>query len=342
MALVGCAGTPTRSTLGGEKQSLAEAIDQADGNIFAIDALHVTLPIDEQKRRIDRLSEFPLPLREWAKSTLEALHTRNGALLVEQLDVDAAAVRGVPNGVPRGARGLLGVALRPAVHEWVKQIVKLDGAVTFRGFVSREEGLVARYRLTGEGGYFYAHFLFPESATKPVDIYFATLGHYMSEAIAHGAQLGMDAQASGHLEALSHMNAKVGSPADYLKAYDALPASLRNSWLLEIKAVWMGQSLGDEAYVQRMQDFLKRFPNHPAIPLVSVDWYFMNEDFQKAMEAAIASEQQVGGDAWLLSLAAMCAYGNDDMARSRSLMAQAESLEPDAPFVASFREILQF
>lgn len=341
MMLIGCAGTQKRSTFGGEHQTLTEALEEADGNFFAINALHVTLPIDEQKQRIDGMSDVPPVLREWAKTTLAALESQDGELLLSQIDVHALALRGVPEGMPMGSRGFLAAALRPAVKEWVQQIVKLDGAVTFRGFARLGDDLLLRYRLTGEEGYFYVHFVFPESAIKPVDVYLATLGHHMSEAIAHGAALGIDAQATGHLEALTQMNAKMEAPAAYLKAYDALPAGLQKSWLLRLKAVWIGQALSDEAYLSRMEAFINRFPDHPATALVSFDFYFMKEDYKKAMEAALKAEQQVGGDAWLLSLAAMCAYADNDTARVQSLLSQAHQLEPDAAFVAFFHALLE-
>lgn len=132
-------------------------------------------------------------------------------------------------------------------------------------------------------------------------------------------------------EAVSSQN----SPA-VLSAYDALPEGLRSEKWCMLHWVLATSSTGEPAYIAALQKFRDAFPGDPNLDLMSIDFFFLQRNFDEVMTALDRIDAAVGGDPFLDSYRATCKAGKGDIAEARRLYEKTVAALPDLLSVHNF------
>lgn len=103
-----------------------------------------------------------------------------------------------------------------------------------------------------------------------------------------------------HLDKFQALSQQVRTqPASAISIYNSLPESLRQNKVLMLLRIHAASNLDEALYAQAIDDFRHRFPQDPAVDMLSIDWHFLREEFSECLEAIESVENVVGGDPYL-------------------------------------------
>jgi len=101
-------------------------------------------------------------------------------------------------------------------------------------------------------------------------------------------------------------------PHKQLAAYDALPVSMQTNSLLMFANVQAAQKISDEAYHSMLAKLAPIYKKSDNYALMLVDYYLINDDYEKAQQAIDTVANKIGQDAGLDSLHASIALQTND------------------------------
>ena len=89
---------------------------------------------------------------------------------------------------------------------------------------------------------------------------------------------------------------------DFAKALmllKTLPREMQNEKQFVLLAVFAGQGIGDETYLQEIERFMELFPGDPALDLMTIDYWLLKSDWKRGLECIDRLDAFVGGDPYL-------------------------------------------
>ncbi len=89
---------------------------------------------------------------------------------------------------------------------------------------------------------------------------------------------------------------------EYQEAYDlfeALPAEAKKNKAFRIVYIEICSGLGNELHKKSLRDFQAAFPNEPNMQLVLIDAFFLNKEYDKALNAVNAVDKMINKDPFL-------------------------------------------
>ena len=81
--------------------------------------------------------------------------------------------------------------------------------------------------------------------------------------------------------------------------YGSLPSAVQAERAMLTKKLMITQNLGDELYLETIEDIRKHFPDDPALDLISLDAYVLSGDYERAMAVLDRLDRRVCGDPYL-------------------------------------------
>lgn len=190
------------------------------------------------------------------------------------------------------------------VHEVNGRLRALLRLISPEGAVNYHDFTVARY---------------PDNTIAMEDVYVLATGEMMSQTIRrlvlallaeHNRNLierlsGGEQLYTKHAGDLMKMNqaTRAGKHQQALATYHSLPAELQKNKIFQLAAIAAAQGSGnDEVYMKEMENFRKNHPDDAAVEFVSIDYYTIKKNYDKAVEAINHIEKQIGNDPYLAAL----------------------------------------
>ncbi len=177
-------------------------------------------------------------------------------------------------------------------------------------------------RVLGDDGLNYLQFTLTKDArgeTRAVDIYPFAAGEPMSAAMAG---LARGTMAEGPLagftleQAIDRVDraASAGDHAEAIRMLDEMPENVRTTKAIQLKRLQLAANVGGIDYASAIADFERRFPDDPALAMVSLDGLSMRGDWVGAAAQVARIEALVGGDPHLGGMRAslLMKAGRDD------------------------------
>jgi len=315
---------------------LAGAIFCASGLSCRRDTPTVSRGLTEQK------------CRRWAERIEKSINAGDAGLLNQSLDIQALMAKasaGLELAAKDKAEFLNG--LRPMRERFGQEVCRSLGDFgTYKCLrIRRGDGQYhALFRKTGEGVNYHDLHLSADRAGKVCirDAYLYLAGENLSDLCRRlliqvlkqsRDRPGLPNEWFQALPAVEAMHAHFRHQrwAEYLKAYETLPAPVRKEKGILVQRLMVARNVSEEAYGQALADFIKTCPADPTADLHSLTWYKTTGRFNEAHKAVDRLEKRMDHDPYLKVLRANVCMLQADPARARSLLEQAAREEPDLP-----------
>ncbi len=114
-----------------------------------------------------------------------------------------------------------------------------------------------------------------------------------------------------------------------LKAYNELPAVVRQDKSLLIIRLRAAQAISEEEYAKGIADFRKFHPNDVALDFILIDGYVMLKQYDLALKCVDSVDKSVGGDAAMLVKRAAVLLLLKRVPEARQAVEDAIAAEPD-------------
>lgn len=163
---------------------------------------------------------------------------------------------------------------------------------------------------TNGGGLNYINFLikkFPNKQYKIIDYYPFIVGEYFSESIARFYKTGLQEVMKANSNVLDNMSIFKKLPelirnGNYKEAW-TLIGNLDDEWKNQ-KFCWVyriavSQKIDNALYSKTIDEYEKRFPNDPSLYLISIDGYYLNKEYEKALDCINKLDNSIEGDVFL-------------------------------------------
>jgi hypothetical protein len=107
---------------------------------------------------------------------------------------------------------------------------------------------------------------------------------------------------TAHLPKVQSMMLAVqqGRNQEALRIYHQLPAVLQKDKEFQLTAIRAAQSDRNAEYLELLESFRQNNPNDPASDLMSLDYFLLKKQYDKALDCLGRMEKAVGGDPYLL------------------------------------------
>jgi tetratricopeptide (TPR) repeat protein len=205
-----------------------------------------------------------------------------------------------------------------------------------------------RFRLlTADGALNYLDFTLARRADgsiKAVDVFPYAVGESIAQSTRHfylsavaEAQRSLIDRLTGkeqvlitHLPTLLEMNEnlRTGQYDAVLTAYRGLPESLRRDRLFLVPRYTAAAEVDDNEYQAALADFREYYPNDPSADLLMIDAYFLQNDFDAALESIDRLDRSIGGDAYLDVLRSSIHIERGEFDEARDAISRAIEAEP--------------
>jgi tetratricopeptide (TPR) repeat protein len=120
-----------------------------------------------------------------------------------------------------------------------------------------------------------------------------------------------------------------------ISAYQSLPPILRTNLAATVIHITALQRTGDnDAYKSALKEAAGRFKS-ASFQFMLIDLYFLDKEYDKAVECLDVFMQAVGRDAALLALRSLVLYAKHDFQAARTSLQEALRLEPDCVYAHS-------
>ena len=198
----------------------------------------------------------------------------------------------------------------------VKDVEAYDGTFTFLRIMS-DEPVRALFRQASDSGLNYFELELQVTAGGSVtiaDIYNYWNGAWASRSIRRvviaamaDEDKGLVAKLldgdSGYLKALERLRdinlTAATDPQRAWKQYRDLPDEMRDRFEFRTFGLQLAGSVSDEAYTAEMEAFRRLFPDSPALDLMLIDYYILNENFDLAQATVDRLDKRVHSDPYL-------------------------------------------
>jgi hypothetical protein len=293
--------------------------------------------------------KITLPEAETLGRALEQAAQHNNAAEFAKL-LDLAAM--VEHGMPENMRGTAQAkeVTRGILSTLSGNLLNNLSAGDYR-FLSVEEtpeGATAHMRLIlADGSLNYHRLTIGRNAGQQpvaVDVYVYVSGEPLSHTLGRMVgQLsgGSDANSLAVAQGMQRASAalQTGKPATAEAILSALPPRWqKQKSIMQMRIVaasgiaaqkiQAGKPIGN-AYRQAVEAFQTTFPKADNLPLLLMDYHFLEKDFPKAAKAVDQLDQQVGGDPYLNLIRANIAIGQNDTEAARGFVKTLIKALPD-------------
>ncbi len=278
----------------------------------------------------------------------QTVQNQNAAEFETLLDLAAMVNHGMPHEM-RGTAQAKEVT-RGILSTLSGNLLKNLSAGDYR-FLSVEEtadGATAHMRLIPADGSLNYHRLTigrnTDQKAVAVDVYVYVTGEPLSHTIGRmvgqlsgGSEVDTLAVAQGMQRASAALQAS--KPATAEAILSALPPrwqkqkSIMQMRIMAANGVaaqklQAGKPIGN-AYRKAVEAFQTRFPKADNLPLILINYHFLEQDFPKAAKAVDQLDQQVGGDPYLNLIRANIAVGQNDAQAARGFVETLIKALPD-------------
>ena len=230
----------------------------------------------------------------------------------------------------------------------VSALERSNGYVTFRDYVKRGDQIRALVRFDLEDqGFDYLEFVFGdgEQGVQIVDWFPLSSGQLMSVSIGAVSKLlsdpnpGLFAKLLGinkvdreSVEKVREVTKNLRAndfPAAY-KAFEQLPDRIKNKRVFITVGINIVVNLNDETLYRDMLNRLARYhADDPSAAFLLLDYYFYQNEFDKALNSVSAIEKRVGEDGMTLLVKANMYLMKDDYNKAITIATKAIELEPE-------------
>lgn len=260
-------------------------------------------------------------LESIAEEILAAMEEENQGFLDELFDTEAFSDRFIVEGTSGDLKSfnegfLSSLKERSLLSAMLLQNVALSGSdyEFVRAYFDKKDAHLI-FRLYGEAGLNYHDFLLRKikGAYKVVDIYVYLSGELLTDTfkriyLMSGKDFLSATQAEGmpdlEMEDLSKVMTAKGltDRGEYEAAnevIEGLSEQVKSEKLFKLVELLIKSNLGEDEYLEVMEDYKKSFPDDPSIDLMSIDYFLLREEFEAAQRAIDNLDKRVGGDLFL-------------------------------------------
>jgi len=183
-----------------------------------------------------------------------------------------------------------------------------------------------------------------DGVLRAVDIYVATSGEMLSDLLRRtilpalqnqlpnvlGKLSPADRDYIQSLPALRRMDKHLidDEPAQALEVYRSLPKSVRERKVALARRMQAALNVDDEEYLAAIEDFRRLHPEDRSVDIITIDWYTLKEDYDKAIEGVDRLDAQIGGDPYLQVLRGSLLFAQDKLDGAKALARIAIEEEP--------------
>jgi tetratricopeptide (TPR) repeat protein len=174
------------------------------------------------------------------------------------------------------------------------------------------------------------------SEVKVADMFIYTGGEKFSETIKslYDQFSGLIDKTTGKEDWIKSMPKIRGliTKGEYQEAYDlfnTLPPEAKTSKPFRIIYIEICSGLGDEMHKKALDDFQAAFPNEPNMQLVLIDAYFLNKEYDKALNAVNAVDKMIDKDPFLDYYRYLCYNIMDNQEKAKEHLLKVIKYDPD-------------
>ena len=289
--------------------------------------------------------------RQFSDKMIHAIQTNDVTTIANMIDVDALVKAGVADlDIPHlnltemsaGARSSL--TLGSGLPAQLAASVAKGGSCDLLRYLEVDHQKRARMRLIfpNNGGLNYIDFVLGRDAAGQVaaqDMYIFYSGELLSNtmrrmAVQMAAQSdrsllerlkGAEPEFVKHVSDIRDITSALAEKrtSDAARIYEGLPASLKQDKTLQLAHIRIAQQQGDAQYTQALTQFRASFPNDPASELLSIDYYALNKQYDKALQALDKLDKAVGGDPYLNVMRAFVYITRHQMPQAQQFVEKA-------------------
>lgn len=246
--------------------------------------------------------------------------------------VKAQFKEGAVRGLSGEKRGLFG-GMQGAKVKYLR-LRDVDGQGTALLRVQTEDGAVA-----------YAHMLpdFSGSGVKAADMFYTATGTFASENVRDlmiPIFSAINNRAEGKLDGLEKLikSQQGGDMEGVIRQYRSLPPEFKKRAVMRQMYLTALMAREDTAeYESELVRIQKDEPDDVATSFKLFDLYFLKKQWVQAAAAAERVDKDIGGDAWLEAMQAMCLANAGKLEESAAVFESAAKLDPELPEVLIFK-----
>jgi tetratricopeptide (TPR) repeat protein len=210
--------------------------------------------------------------------------------------------------------------------DWTNQIIGIvlkGGKFTFLRVRMKDDHprVLIRLLLPAQGGLNYQEIIlarFPDGKLGAEDLHIYLTGEMLSQTcrrlilqLTAGIDPGFLARLSGsegvfakNLPRFSSLSTAIrqGRYKEALTTYRQLPVELQEDKLILIMGLNASQKENPEEYIRLLGIFRQKYPDDPAIDLMSIDYHYFKKEYDKGLLCLERLNKAVGGDPYLLVL----------------------------------------
>jgi tetratricopeptide (TPR) repeat protein len=186
-----------------------------------------------------------------------------------------------------------------------------------------------------------------QGIVKAIDTYDLAIGSSVTETqrrtwlpllLERQSQEFNDRLQGAELESLKHVPAilrleqcvQSGDGPGAVAAYGTLPVSLQAEKTYMIFWINGSRLVSDDAYAAALEKYRTAFPNDPSLDLVSIDFYFLRNEFDLATACVDRIDTAVGGDPYLDFYRGLCLTGKGALVEARQKFEKLVAAEPNS------------
>lgn len=294
--------------------------------------------------------------QQFADSLEQSVKTGNTDALTASLDMEALTDTALA-GLNIGAKDMQDFTngLRSSMSKptgFSRQIVDNvtpDGSFRLLRLLTVNNQKRARFRLaSSDQGVNYMDFLLSRRANgqvKAVDIHVFMSGELLSATLRRlvlplaaeknkGLLARLRGEESDYLQSIGDFQkmaqaTQQGNHQEAIRLYQGLPASLQKEKMALLLRMRAASALNDAEYTRALEDFRAHHANDPAADIVSIDYYYLRKQPDKALEKIDRLDKAVGGDPYLNTLRAAMMLETNRIAEALRLMEETVKAMPD-------------
>lgn len=224
-----------------------------------------------------------------------------------------------------GSYRVIGVALRGGQQHATFRLIGADSSLNYHDLriVRGEDGLVADQFFVAISGEDF-------SDTLRATIAPAVKAQQSSVAKITGAEKRQMDELQKQQKLM--LEARSGDHRKALQIYEQLSSESKKIKTVQIGRLMAAMNLPSDEYLKVIDEYEKRFPNDPSLPMVLIDAAVMREDAEQLEEAHTALNAWTGGDPYLDLMVAGVLANFGQVSRAQEMI---EEIDVDAVGVAN-------
>jgi tetratricopeptide (TPR) repeat protein len=274
----------------------------------------------------------------------QSMAAKDTSLFVERLDTHQFARRSLTSlGLPvvkdetvNAYAGIMGKALKRRFTQTFAEVESASFVRLLPGESTRLDEAVSLIRIQPEDGginYWKVHLRRSNGQISIVDWFSYSLGELASRSLgsfilqAGVAALKPDSEGAEAIKAYLAA-AQSNDLQKQLDAYESLPDRLKKNSLLMFAHVQTAMKISDDAYGKVLAELAPLYQMNDNYALMLVDYYLINDEYEKAHQAIDKVTAKIGQEAGLDNLHASIALQNGDYKRTIGYARDGINREP--------------